>query len=67
MIDKDAQGAAERFMAKLKGGGFTMDIFDEEEFHKMMTTFDGTEIPIEKVDFAGAAQSVIQDMDRLLL
>jgi len=60
MINKDAKGAADRFMAKLQSNGFTMNDFEfpkemgekctEEEFHKMMTTFN-SEIPIERVNF----------------
>jgi len=59
MIDKDAQGAADRFMAKLLNGGFTMEYefpkeldrkCTEEEFHEMMTTFND-EIPINQITF----------------
>ena len=36
MIDKDAQAATERFMAKLKGNGFTMSRSqnNEEDYDK---------------------------------
>lgn len=38
----------------------------KEEFHKMMTTFHDSDIPIEKVDFSRAVQSFNREIDGLL-